>query len=164
MQRQGKRLGIAAAALALVSLLGTGMGPAQAASASGTIKNGLYPNWPGAGASYGGFNATGSATEQEFSRTGCSGPDENLQGFDAYVLDARPFAGRFVAVDWAAANDAGGRGYVNFYGQYCNYFNAYRTDVWTGSTRSNYVFVPAAARWMVVTAELKTDITFTVTG
>ena len=135
------------------------------AAESYTIRAGWAPNWRGAGQSYGGYDARGSLTEYSFSSTGCdpSSLSSELQGVDAYVLDARPYAGTTITTQWTAAAGLAGRSYVNFYGQYCNGFTAFRTEPWTTSTTSA-VTVPAQAHWMVFTAELKKDISFTIGG
>lgn len=150
-----------AAAAALVTLTVTGVGSVQAA---GTyhIEAGGYPNWRGTGQTYGGFDSRGSATELAFAASGCNlTAVGDLQGKDAYVLDARPYAGTWITTDWTAAVDAGGRSYVSYYGQYCNFTNAQRLEPWKGAT-TGYFFVPAWAQWMVFTTELKADITFTI--
>lgn len=146
----------------LAAVLAPNLEAARAASMY-TIDAGVYPNWRGTGMSYGGYDARGSVTETAFATSGCN-PGQlgvDVQGKDAYVLDARPYAGTTIATTWTAEAAADGRSYVSFYDQYCNYFTRFRTEPWSDATSAT-ISVPAPTRWMVFTAELKRGITFTI--
>jgi hypothetical protein len=155
--------------LALAALAGAVLvGPARADTNTYDIAFGFAPNARCAGCTYGGYDARGSVTETAWSNTGCdssrtlSGPT-SVQGFDAYVLPAAAMAGKPVTVTWTAES-ASGRSYVNFYGQWCNWFGATRSDPWNAAEGAKVMTFTGhpSLRWIVLTTENARNVKVTV--